>query len=63
MGGRGDSIASAEGVGDIRVGDLLLYQVWFVPGFSSTRLISLLLLDDEGYRIVTKGGVMIGKLK
>ena len=36
-----NTFADAEGYGDVTVGGLLLKDVWYVPMFGSTRLVSI----------------------
>jgi hypothetical protein len=50
------SIANAIGYGRATVGEMVLSEVWFIPTFGNTRLLSVSALDSEGYLILFSKG-------
>jgi hypothetical protein len=50
------SIANMIGYGRAMVGEMVLSEVWFVPTFGNTRLLSVSVLDSEGYLILFSKG-------
>jgi hypothetical protein len=50
------SIANAIGYGRATIGEMVLSEVWFVPTFGNTRLLSVSALDSEGYSILFSKG-------
>jgi hypothetical protein len=50
------SIANAIGYGRATVGEMVLSEVWFIPTFGNTRLLSVSALDSERYSILFSKG-------
>jgi hypothetical protein len=50
------SIANAIGYERATIGEMVLSEVWFIPTFGNTRLLSVSALDSEGYSILFSKG-------
>lgn len=54
------STVQATGYGTVIIGSLELHDVWYVPEFKSTRLVSIMVLNDEGISVTFSGGTATG---
>ena len=50
-----EATVTAEGYGTIRLGQLNLTEVWYVPAFKNIRLLSIKSLALDGHTIVFEG--------
>lgn len=55
-----NSEVSAIGFGDVKMGKVVLKDVWYVPDFGTTRLISVRTLTPQGLKVLFEGETATG---